>query len=92
MEMMADNFPGAFASYTLRVTESHQSTKKDTSGTAKAIVASFQRLGLDFDVNQIELVRKREAQVDCCMSGTGRRQLFLSVAWMPPTLGWCALA
>ncbi|KAF6261032.1 hypothetical protein COO60DRAFT_1294061 [Scenedesmus sp. NREL 46B-D3] len=62
MEMMAATFPGAFAGYTLKVTESHQSSKKDTSGTAKAIVNSFQGLGLDFDVSQIELVRDREQQ------------------------------
>lgn len=42
MDMMATSFPGAFAGYKLRVIESHQSTKKDTSGTAKAVVASFQ--------------------------------------------------
>ena len=48
MELMAQQFPGAFAGYTLRVVESHQRTKADTSGTAKAIVASFQKLGIDF--------------------------------------------
>ena len=48
MEMMAEEFPGAFAGYTLEVTESHQASKADTSGTAKAVVASFQKLGLDF--------------------------------------------
>ena len=46
MEMMADNFPGAFAGYALEVTESHQRSKADTSGTAKAVLASFQKLGL----------------------------------------------
>lgn len=45
METMAETFPGAFAGYKLRVTESHQSTKADTSGTAKAVVASFEKLG-----------------------------------------------
>ena len=45
MEFMADNFPGAFAGYRLQVTESHQRTKADTSGTAKAIVACFDKLG-----------------------------------------------
>eukprot|EP00879_Flechtneria_rotunda_P022488 GHRR01023739.1.p1 GENE.GHRR01023739.1~~GHRR01023739.1.p1 ORF type:complete len:142 (+),score=38.93 GHRR01023739.1:725-1150(+) len=64
MEMMAEQFPGAFAGYTLKVTESHQSSKKDTSGTAKAIVASFQKLGLNTDVSQIEMVRDREQQLD----------------------------
>ena len=47
METMASNFPGAFSGYGLRVVESHQSSKKDTSGTAKAVVRSFQaRRGL----------------------------------------------
>ena len=48
MEMMAQQFPGAFSGYNLAVTESHQRTKADTSGTAKAVVASLQKLGLDF--------------------------------------------
>jgi dihydrodipicolinate reductase len=47
MEMMAQEFPGAFSGYNLSVTESHQRTKADTSGTAKAVVGSLQRLGLD---------------------------------------------
>ena len=48
MELMAQQFPGAFAGYKLEVTESHQRTKVDTSGTAKAIMQSFQKMGLDF--------------------------------------------
>ena len=48
MELMAQQFPGAFSGYKLEVVESHQRTKADTSGTAKAVVASFQKLGLDF--------------------------------------------
>ena len=62
MKLMAEQFPGAFSGYTLTVTESHQSSKKDTSGTAKAIVASFNDLGCDFDVSDIELVRDVESQ------------------------------
>jgi 4-hydroxy-tetrahydrodipicolinate reductase len=57
MDMMAREFPGAFAGYSMKVTESHQSTKADTSGTAKAVVASFQQLGVDFDVDDIVKVR-----------------------------------
>jgi len=124
MEMMGDVFPGAFSGYDLRVIESHQSSKRDTSGTAKvraallvcalgrragteggafcrwrvpdpssaaaaaspsrtaarflnapsrplstptraqAIVGSFKQLGVDFDVDRIEMVREREAQVE----------------------------
>ena len=62
MKLMAEQFPGAFEGYTLTVTESHQSSKKDTSGTAKAIVASFNDLGCGFDLNDIELVRDVESQ------------------------------
>lgn len=49
IDLLATNFPGAFSGYTLDVIESHQKTKADTSGTAKAVVASMQQLGLDFD-------------------------------------------
>ncbi|KAJ7543409.1 hypothetical protein O6H91_09G037000 [Diphasiastrum complanatum] len=52
LEIMAEQFPGAFAGYTLHVVESHQSSKVDTSGTAKAIVSSFRRLGIAFDDNE----------------------------------------
>ena len=51
MKVMADQFPGAFKGYTLTVTESHQTSKADTSGTAKAIVESFNDLGCDFDIS-----------------------------------------
>eukprot|EP00891_Asterochloris_glomerata_P004363 jgi/Astpho2/4363/e_gw1.00066.17.1_t len=64
MEMMADKFPGAFSGYSLQVQESHQRTKADTSGTAKAVVASFQKLGLDFTESQIIKVREKGAQLD----------------------------
>lgn len=57
MDMMAREFPGAFSGYKMTVTESHQSTKADTSGTAKAVVASFNELGLDFGVDEIKKVR-----------------------------------
>jgi len=34
----------------------------DTSGTAKAIVASFKELGIEFEEDQIEMVRTPEQQ------------------------------
>ncbi|GLC45206.1 hypothetical protein PLESTF_000647200 [Pleodorina starrii] len=64
MDMMAKTFPGAFSGYKLRVVESHQSSKKDTSGTAKAVVQSFVDMGIPFDVSQIELVREPKAQME----------------------------
>ena len=45
LELMAKEFPGAFSGYKLEVTESHQRQKADTSGTAKAVVASIAKLG-----------------------------------------------
>ena len=45
LELMAREFPGAFSGYKLEVTESHQRQKADTSGTAKAVVASIAKLG-----------------------------------------------
>jgi 4-hydroxy-tetrahydrodipicolinate reductase len=63
MRLMAENFPGAFSGYTLSVTESHQSSKVDTSGTAKAIVESFNELGCGFDIEDAVLVRDPPTQV-----------------------------
>lgn len=63
MESMAEQFPGCFQGYSLRVVESHQRTKADTSGTAKAVVQSFQKMGLDFQETDIEKVRQRENQM-----------------------------
>lgn len=62
MKIMADSFPGAFTGYSMTVAESHQSSKVDTSGTAKAIVASFQELGVQFAEEQIEMVRQPAEQ------------------------------
>eukprot|EP00899_Mesostigma_viride_P024536 jgi/Mesvir1/5267/Mv15380-RA.1 len=63
MENLGREFPGSFSGYKLRVVESHQATKVDTSGTAKAVVASLQKLGLDFDMEQIEMVRTEKEQL-----------------------------
>ena len=62
LEYAEDTFPGAWAGYKLEVVESHQSTKVDTSGTAKALVKSFQGLGMgDFAEEDIEKGQVREA-------------------------------
>ena len=45
LDLMSRQFPGAFSGYSLAVTESHQAAKADTSGTAKAMVESFVKLG-----------------------------------------------
>jgi 4-hydroxy-tetrahydrodipicolinate reductase len=60
MEFAASNFPGAFEGFNLRIKESHQKTKVDTSGTAKAMVLYFNKLGIPFSVDQIEKKRTEE--------------------------------
>lgn len=57
MRLMAEQFPGAFSGYKLTVKESHQSSKVDTSGTAKAVIRSFNELGIPFDVSEVDKVR-----------------------------------
>jgi len=63
MKFAADNFPDAFRGYQLEIRESHQKGKADTSGTARAMVAYFNTLGIPFKVDQIIMVRDPEAQI-----------------------------
>jgi 4-hydroxy-tetrahydrodipicolinate reductase len=62
MAHAAEHFPNLFKGYTLAVRESHQAGKADTSGTAKAMVGYFNRLGIDFSADHIEKERDPERQ------------------------------
>ncbi len=62
MEYAADNFPDVFVGYALDVKESHQSGKADTSGTAKAMVACFNQMGVSFREDQIQKERDPDVQ------------------------------
>jgi 4-hydroxy-tetrahydrodipicolinate reductase len=62
MEYAANNFPGLFEGYSLEIKESHQQTKVDTSGTAKAMVTYFNQLGLRFSENDIVKIRDPKIQ------------------------------
>lgn len=62
MEYAADNFPDLFKDYSLEIKESHQQGKADTSGTAKAMVGYFQRLGISFSADEIIRMRDPEVQ------------------------------
>ena len=62
MAYAADKFPGLFEGYTLEIRESHQNGKADTSGTAKAMVTYFNRLGVSFSEDQIVKIRDPEIQ------------------------------
>ena len=62
MEYAADNFPGLFQGYSLEITESHQKGKADTSGTAKAVVRYFNKLGIPFAEESIVQIRDPKIQ------------------------------
>ena len=62
MAFAAERFPGLFAGYRLEIKESHQETKADTSGTAKAMVHYFNQLGVDFDPQEIQQIRDPRVQ------------------------------
>ncbi len=57
MEYAAETFPGVFKGYSLEIKESHQQGKADTSGTAKAMIGYFNRLGTPFEKDQIVMER-----------------------------------
>ena len=62
MEYAASTFPGIFHGYTLTVKESHQAGKADTSGTAKAMVSCFNRMGVVFLQEAIAMERDPAVQ------------------------------
>lgn len=62
MEYAAREFPGLFSGYSLEIRESHQRGKADTSGTAKAMVAYFNKMGIRFSAEDIRMERDPERQ------------------------------
>ncbi|GFS35346.1 dihydrodipicolinate reductase, bacterial/plant [Actinidia rufa] len=64
MEIMAEQFPGAFSGYSLQVMESHQANKLDASGTAKEVISCFQKLGVHFDLDELQMIRDPKQQLE----------------------------
>jgi len=62
MEYAAETFPDVFKGYGLEIKESHQQGKADTSGTAKAMIGYFNRLGIPFAKDQIRMERDPDVQ------------------------------
>jgi 4-hydroxy-tetrahydrodipicolinate reductase len=62
LEWAGQEFPGVFGDYDLKVRESHQKGKADTSGTAKDLIARFQQLGANFSMDQLSMCRDPEVQ------------------------------
>jgi 4-hydroxy-tetrahydrodipicolinate reductase len=64
MEYAAQSFPNLFTGYHLEIRESHQKSKADTSGTAKAMVRYFNQLGVPFSEDRIVMERNPQTQKD----------------------------
>ncbi|MBF0242116.1 MAG: dihydrodipicolinate reductase [Desulfamplus sp.] len=62
VEYAAETFPDLFKGYTLQIKESHQKGKADTSGTAKAMVKYYNRLGIPFTEDEIIMERDPKVQ------------------------------
>ncbi len=62
MEYASLTFPDLFKDYALKIKESHQKGKADTSGTAKAMVRYFNDLGIRFAEGDIIKERDPDAQ------------------------------
>ncbi len=62
MEYAANTFPDLFRGYDLVVQESHQKGKADTSGTARAMIGYFNRLGIPVSEKDIRMERDPERQ------------------------------
>ena len=73
MDYAARTFPDLFKGYTLTIKESHQKGKADTSGTAKAMVGYFNRMGLRFKEDQI--VKERDPKVQSSRWGIPEKYL-----------------
>jgi len=58
MEYAAHTFPDLFKGYDLVIEESHQKGKADTSGTARAMIGYFNRLGIS--VSEEDIVMERD--------------------------------
>lgn len=64
MAYAAETFPGLFSGYSLKVEESHQQGKADTSGTAKAMIRYFNALGTPFAEADITKERDPSSQLN----------------------------
>lgn len=61
---MQENFPNLFKGFQLKIQESHQEGKKDTSGTAKAVSANLAAMGARYvQKDDLTMIRKPKNQI-----------------------------
>ena len=61
-EYLADQFPAALSGWSVKIVESHQAGKIDTSGTAKKMVEYLKALGISIEGDDIEKIRDPQIQ------------------------------
>lgn len=91
LEFGASHFPALLSDMEIDLKESHQSTKADTSGTAKAIVQSLQSMGGNFEIADIIMIRDPETQEEIGVPDEyrdGHGYHFLSIRNHDQTMGF----
>jgi 4-hydroxy-tetrahydrodipicolinate reductase len=83
MEYAADSFPELFGGYSLEIKESHQKGKADTSGTARAMVRYFNKMGVTF--SEDDILKERDPEVQKTRWGVPEEHL-AGHAWHTYTL------
>ncbi len=73
MEYAANTFPDLFDGYSLEIKESHQKGKADTSGTARAMVQYFNKLGIPFSEDAI--IKERDPDIQKTVWGIPEEHL-----------------
>ena len=73
MEYGAKSFPDLFKGYSLKVRESHQKGKADTSGTAKAMIRYFNEFGIPF--TEEEIIKERDPETQKAKLGIPEKYL-----------------
>ena len=73
MEYASNAFPDLFAGYLLEIKESHQKGKADTSGTARAMVAYFNKMGVSF--TEQDIIKERDPDVQQNQWGVPKQYL-----------------
>ena len=73
MEYGAKSFPDLFKGYSLKIRESHQKGKADTSGTAKAMIRYFNEFGIPF--TEEEIIKERDPETQKAKLGIPEKYL-----------------
>ncbi|XP_054784107.1 4-hydroxy-tetrahydrodipicolinate reductase 1, chloroplastic-like [Prosopis cineraria] len=69
LDIMADRFPMLFSGYSLKAVESLDQSRAEISETAKTAISFFNKLGVPFNIAQIESIRDPTRQPEMVIIG-----------------------